>query len=493
LSEVSGNLGLGRVLSATGVYALAAVAQRSVGFLLLPIYTRYIDPGDYGVLELLSAFLAVAYPFMLMGLPSAIIKCYHRDCEDAGDQRAILSTSIYIDLPVLIISGALLYGCSVPLSRVLIGERADPVLLQLVVATGIVSSLIALFLAGLRAQERAVAYSVLSLLQFLAAMTLNIVLVVVLDQGVRGVLTGNLCSNIMAIPLALYLVRRDVDWRPVRRLASPLLRFGLLVLPVALSGWAMNLSDRYVLRLYEALDQVGVYGVGYKLGMILQLAIVWPFQLAWPSFAFAVSKQEGHRELYARTLTYFSLVLVGAGVSLAILSRVLLLVLVGEGYRGAYEVVPLVALAYIFSGVMYCVSPGVHIAGKTRLLPPVAMAAALLNLGLNFLFIPHWGMMGAAWATAAAFLFQALGTAAVAQRSYPVPYEFRRLFQLLCTGGAVFYVGTLVSPAITAASLGWHLATGLLAFPLALLATGFFDPAELIVLRRRLSVLHGRR
>jgi hypothetical protein len=85
--------------------------------------------------------------------------------------------------------------------------------------------------------------------------------------------------------------------------------------------------------------------------------------------------------------------------ALTLISRVALPALVGDAYRAAYEVVPLVALAYAFNGLHYALSPGVHLAGRTRWFPPLALAAAALNLGLNFLLIPTLGRMGAARST----------------------------------------------------------------------------------------------
>ena len=87
---------LRRVVSSTGVYAAAAVAQKGVAFLLLPIYTRYIDPAQYGVLELLTALSAVLLTCLMVGLPSAINKCYHRDCDTRADQRSMLMTAILL-------------------------------------------------------------------------------------------------------------------------------------------------------------------------------------------------------------------------------------------------------------------------------------------------------------------------------------------------------------------------------------------------------------
>ncbi|HVR07217.1 MAG TPA: oligosaccharide flippase family protein [Thermoanaerobaculia bacterium] len=516
---------LRRVLAQSGVYAAAALAQQGVSFLLLPLYTRFVPQAQYGQLELLNAFSSIAFACLLLGLPSAIAKCYHRDCADDLQRRALLPTALLLGAPPLLAGGAVLAAAAGPVAGLLLGSASGAGLVRLMVAGGVLTSFVALVLASLRAEERALAFGVLSLVQFTAAMTANVLLVVRWRLGVAGILWGNLVSYALALALGLWLVRRGrrrppaaagepaaatggvahgaaeaaaaagfalpgseaaVPAAPVlvrgvpafdRRLAGPLLRFGGLLIPVLLASWVMDLSDRWVLRLYTGLSDVAVYAVGYKIGMVLQVAVVWPFQLAWPAISFSISRRDGHRETYSRTATLLAAVMAAAIAGLTLLSRVALPALVGNAYRAAYQVVPLVALAYACNGLHYAFSPGVHLAGRTRYFPPLALAAAALNLGLNFLLIPPLGRMGAAWATAIAFAGFALGTAVLGQRFYPVPYEYGKLAKVAAALALVLWLGTRVSPDGTPFAFAWHAVLGLCGVPALLLATG--------VLRRR--------
>jgi O-antigen/teichoic acid export membrane protein len=499
---------LRRVLAQSGVYAAAALAQQGVSFLLLPLYTRFVPQAEYGQLELLNAFSQITFACLMLGLPSAIAKCYHRDCADDRQRAVVLPTAVLLDAPLLVGGGALLALAAGPVARLLLGSVAGAGLVRLMVAGGVLSSFVALVLASLRAEERAIAFGTLSLAQFTAAMTANVLLVVHWRLGVRGILWGNLLSYALALALGMLLARRArgrADARRMatrgevraavretavagplpapaavlfdRKLAPPLLRFGVLLIPVLLASWVMDLSDRWVLRLYVGLSDVAVYAVGYKIGMVLQVAVVWPFQLAWPAVSFSISRREGHRETYSQVVTWLSALMAAAIAGLTLLSRVALPVVAGNAYRAAYQVVPLVALAYAFNGLHYALSPGVHLAGRTRWFPPLALAAAALNLGLNFLLIPPLGRMGAAWATAVAFAFFAAGTGFLNQRFYPVPYEYASLAKIAAALALVLWLGTRVPPANTALSLTWHITLALLGVPALLLATG--------VLRRR--------
>lgn len=467
-----------RVVSSTAVYALAGLAQRSLAFVLLPLYTRLLEPAEYGVLELVTAFSSFAFAVLMMGLPSAVNKCYHRDAPSPELQRRILPTALWLGIPVMAAGTVILGFCAEGLSRFLIGTDSAADLLRLGIAGGALSSATAVVLASLRARERAVAFALLTLLQFGLAMTLNILLVVKFGMGIRGILWGNLVSHAVAFIVSLVVTLPESRFRPSGQLGLPLLSFGLLLVPVMLSGWVIDLSDRYVLRLFASLDEVAVYGVGYKIAMILQFAIVWPFQLAWPVVSFSISNREGHHQTYARTATYFAATLVYAAVALSLVSRVGVPVLVGEGFAEAYRIIPLICLALVFNGMHFCMSPGVHVSGKTKVFLPLTLIAASLNLGLNFLLVPRFGMFGAAWATVAAFLALALGTWLTGQRYYPIPYEYKRLAKIGLMGLAVYAIGIQVPAEITAKSIVWYAVVAVVGFPLVLLLTGFLEDRE---------------
>ena len=291
---------LKRIASSSGLYAVGEVLNRGLAFLLLPIYTRFLPQEEYGALDLFNAFSGVLFACLLLGMPSALTKVYHRDCRDDEERAAALPTALLLDLPLLLLGGGLVFLFAEPLGHVLIGREGMGDLVRLLVSTAVSASLTAIVLSSFRTREKPLFFVGINLLQFVPAMALNIVLVVHMGWGIRGVLFGNLVSSLVALPVGLWLASQSASLRFNRRLVKPLLHFGVLLIPVTLASWVIDLSDRYVLRIYHDLEQNAIYGVGYKIGMILQMAIVWPFQLAWPAVSFSISKREGHQTTYAR-------------------------------------------------------------------------------------------------------------------------------------------------------------------------------------------------
>lgn len=468
---------LKRLVSSSGIYFLGGIAQQSIGFLLLPLYTSLLETSDYGVLELLNTFALISLMLLSLGMSSAMLKCYHRDCSNESEKRAILPLAVVLMLPGLLLGCGLIFLKSEWLAAILLGSSERAALLQLVALWIFLNTISLLILSFFRAREEATAYTVLSLGQFVLLLCLNIYFVYFLRLNVTGIVLGNVLSHAAIVLFSIPLLVKRVRFRFHSAQVSPLMRFGLLMIPTAAAGWVLGMSDRYLLRFFGELSEVGVYGLGYKFGNVMQILVVSPFQLAWPAFAFSISEDPGHRFVFARTLTYFTVVSVFIWLGLSLFTKPVLKLMANPSYFDAYKVVPLVAAAYLFNGIHFCVSPGIHIKEKSRYLPILVVGASIFNLGLNFLLIPSFGMMGAAWSTLFSFLALGLATLILAERIYPVSLEYQRIFKVGVLGIGLYGISFLLQPQTVLATCIWH---GILAvtFLLVLTFSRFLEPDE---------------
>ncbi len=479
-------------LASTGlIYFVAAVAQRGLQFLLIPVYTYKLSPIELGVWDNLNVLSALLFGTLALGLPSAILKCYHRDCESEQDRSRLLATTLTLAFPLLV-SGSVICWLIAPHISVWIFDKPGfGNFVRIAVTTGFFAGVLALVMAKVRAEERAVAYSAGILAQFVLALVLNITFVVVLDYGVRGILLGNLISNVVVLPFAFWLARSSFDLRTEPRLYRPLFVFGIQIVPSFFASFVIDLSDRMFLTHLVSLEDSGVYGIGYKIGMITQLLVVWPFQLAWPAFAYGIANDDSHRSDYAKTMTYLVAALSAVVLGLTLVARVGMETLVTARVAAAYQIVPLIALAYALNGVQYCAAPAIHIEGKARYIAYFTGGAAVLNLALNSILVPRMSMLGAAIATICSLGFIAFGVVATAERLHRVGYQYVRCLKAVLVAVVLFVPATFLPRALTVGNAAAHVALAL-AYPLALQATGFLDAAELRALRAQATALWTR-
>jgi O-antigen/teichoic acid export membrane protein len=196
------------------------------------------------------------------------------------------------------------------------------------------------------------------------------------------------------------------------------------------------------------------------------------FRLAWPAFAYSIDDDRQARRTYAFVLTYIVALTTWVATGLALLSPWIVDWLAAPAFEESSRVVgPLAFSTVAFAGYIV-VAIGVGRAKRTQFNWIVTGAAAAVNIALNLLLIPSYGMMGAAVATVAAYSTMFVGMVWWAQRIYPVPYQWRRIVTAAAVGLALVGVGKLTGG-------GFAVALALaLVYPLALLPLRFYLPAE---------------
>ena len=215
--------------------------------------------------------------------------------------------------------------------------------------------------------------------------------------------------------------------------------------------------------------------------MIVQL-IVMAIQTAWAAQMFAIAKEDGAERKFARIVVYYLAGLGFLGLGISVLSKEALTIMSTPAFLPAYTVVPLIVLSYIAYGGVNMTNVALNIKGRTELNAPIIIAVAIGNLGLNYLLIPRFGMMGAAVATLVSYVVLLVIEVIVNQRVWRLPLEYGRMLKVALAWGTVYAVSLLIASGNVWLDAG--LKTCLLfAFPVLLFVFGFFDASELRALR----------
>jgi O-antigen/teichoic acid export membrane protein len=313
---------------------------------------------------------------------------------------------------------------------------------------------------------------------------------VVRGGGAHGYLKGALIgAALAAVP---YLALTIGQIRPVFRasILMPALAFSLPLVPHALAGWALEMSDRAILTRLLPLQDVGIYSLGYQLGAAMGLMTA-AFNAAWVPFLFGILKSEGERAhpKLARLVTYYAVMLCFVGLGWSLLVKHAITFIVGPVFWEAYRITPWVVGGYVLAGLYLIPTNLLFWRRQTRVIPMATLAAGVVNVGLNLWLVPRYGSIAAAWSTAAAYAVLLIITWWNAQRLHPFPYEYRRLGWMAGLALALFLAGQLhpfPSPAleVTGRVLLW------LAFPFGLIALRLLDRAELAALT---GLIRGRK
>ncbi len=478
-----------RLFRHSAIYGLGHIINRSIGFLLLPLYTNLFSGEAFGVAGVLMTWQALLTLIYVYGLDAGFLR-YYIAAEDESRRRTIFSTTLISLLITSVTLSGVLWLAAPRLSEWLLQEPVSvtfslDLLIRLVIAALLCDTLAFIPLLVLRAEEKSVSYIALKILNVTVNLAANLYFIFYRKQGVEGIFWANLVSSAFTLTMTLPLIKR----RAALSFSSPLLKklflFGLPALPSGLAIALMDSVDRIFLERLASLQSVGLYNSGSKLGMSMAL-LVAAFRFAWPPFFLSVAKQADAESVYRRALTYLIAVCFFVFLLISIfldpISRLSIgpYHLIGPEYWPANRIVPVILLAYIFYAAYLNFYVGVYLKEKTVTIIWATLAGVMVNLLANRALIPSLDIDGAAWARLLSYAAMAGSLYVFSQKYYPIRYEWKRLLHLSLVTAVLFTLAR--TPAVKA-----HIWLGvllLLGFPLLLAVTGFFYQEERAPIRR---------
>ena len=477
------------------IYGIGGLTSRFLAVFMLPLYTSYVSAGDYGRIELLMSVMAVAVVVIRGGANFGFIRFYFVD-KDPEYRRRLIRTVFWAQMgySTLALALCILFAPQIASGLGIAyqpGEHLQGSGTNLVIATAVllwVSVNYAQMTNLFRAEQRSVAFTIATVANIAITVPLTVLLVVVFKHGPLGIIVGNLSGTLIVYVVLLAYRREQLGPQFDRQLLRTVNRFGVPLLATGLAMWVTNFGDRFMLsKLLNGayrLTELGQYSLANKISSAMVLLFT-AFQVAWPAFAYSIEDEEEAKRAYSYILTYLMFIAAWAAVGLSLFAP-WIVHLLGQkpGYWPAATAIPALAYSSVFFAGFIVVTIATGRARQTKFNWIAATAAALLNFGLNVWVIPAYGMLGAAYATLAAYIVLMAVRTWNAQRIYPVQYQWRRVVILLLGAGALTAVGEVLRHSI---ALDLALTA---AYPLLLLPLGFYLPAERKRLRRLLPLPH---
>ena len=466
-----------RLVGHSGIYGAGILIQAVLGLLLLPLYTSYLTPADYGALETVVAAASLASVVLRGGISSAFFRFYYKS-HDVGDRLAVVRTSFWFTLTAATAGMIAGFALAVPLSELIFGGpgRADLVRAGAVVLFAEMNY--AQVTSLLRAEERSKQFVLASVVNLFISVGATVLLVVVFRAGPLGIIVGNFTGTLVVYAALLGYHREQLGFAFDSRLLREMLRFGLPLAASGLAMWAINFIDRFFLVHLAGESETGVYSMAVRMASVVALAFA-AFQTAWPAFAFSIEDDRQARETFGYVLTYLLYVACWLSLAIGLLAPWIVRVLASNPafWPASDAVAPLSFAIAALAGYAVTVTATAR-TGRNQFNWVVTGSAAVVNVVLNVVLIPGYGMMGAAIATLGAYLWMFVAMTIYSQRIYPVPYQWRRIALI-----AFASIGLTIGGKAVQVSLPGAVALAA-SFPFVLALLGFYRPAERRVLRR---------
>jgi O-antigen/teichoic acid export membrane protein len=469
----------------TLIFGIGSVVNSAFGLVLIPVYTRYLRAGEFGVLSLLTVTLTLLTLVLKFGLNHAFFRHYYETDDPAHRRRIVGSTLIFL-LVSSAAATASLWNVAPQLSGFIFkGDQSRADLIHLVFVISFFDVITLIPDSILRAKFKSGQYSAVNIAAFLFQLILISYLVIHVGASVHNVLLGRLIGGAFEAVLFYVMVSRDLSLSFSATELRGMLAFGAPLIFGQISFHLFMMIDRFFLERYSTPRELGAYSMANTLVSVVTILVTVPFSQVWTVMRFSVMNEAGAEEYYSRVLTYVLFVSMLFALVVAAVSGDGLMLYSLKSYWSAATIIPLLA----FSAVLDCASRvlniGITLTKRTIFAPIVIIAALVVNVALNFWLIPRYGGMGATIATLVSYVVFCALRYWASNLFFKVRYEWGRVFAILAVGAGLigaFYLNDLLrGDTANRSSLFLSLAikTSLaMSFPLLLFVFRFFDERE---------------
>jgi O-antigen/teichoic acid export membrane protein len=478
----------------TLIYGSGYVATAVVSLVLVPVYTHYFTPSEFGLLALMLVLYGLGKQVYDLGFTNSIARFFFDEETGRDHERAVrrmrVTSLTFLTLYAGVLTAVLsLFAGS--WSDLLTGTPVHAGLVRIVSITLFAETIAIVPLTIIRMEERSGVYVTVTLARLVTSLGLSILFVVGLGWGVRGALWANAIPAV-GIMIVLLLVDHvnGLRERASRPLLRQMLAFGLPFFPVLLCGWVIDASDRYLLEIFKTRADVGYYSLAYRFAQVMQIAVA-AFSMGWAPLRYQIFERPDARAVYRRLTSAYVVLASILAVAIAVFAEEIVHVVAPPSYASAANVIPLLVLAYVLQGLYYLMITGMGVMKRTGPLAWIAALGAIVNVGINLVAIPALGMTGAALTTVLAYAVMVAGSWWASQRVYAIPFDWARIAQVGALGAGVVAVADVFSPSGLGPGAVFALAMWG-AFVALLIATHAIDRSEVRALRSTVRGWLGR-
>jgi len=459
----------------TAIYGVSTVVARLLNFALVPLYANILTTAEFGIVANLYAYIGFIVIFYSFGMESSYFR--YASSKEIGDERDNFSTPLLAVATVSLVFSLALCVTAKHLTPLFQLEPQRYNLLYYTAGILFFDAIVLIPYASLRLQRKAKFFAATKVLNIVVTVLLNILTVYVLRWGIEGIFFSNLVASFFSFCILLPSIFRQFRLSFHPQLFKHLLKFGLPIVPVGISGILLQIVDRPILKLLMDDSAVGIYQANYRLGIFMAL-ITGMFEYAWRPFFLSHANDPNAKQLFSRVMTYYLLV---CSVIFLLLSFFLENIIqykffgryiLPPPYWEGLNIVPLVLISYILSGIGTNLNAGIQIQKKTMYLLPTSLAGSISKIVLTFVLVPYFGIMGAAIATVVGYFMVEATLYPIVQKFYYIEYEFNRIVKLVVLTAAAFFIVMVVERSIVVKSIvfvGWCI---------SLFSVGFFTKGE---------------
>lgn len=421
-----------KYLKNTPWYLLSSITTKAMGFLLIPLFTNYLSPEEFGTLSTLEALGRILPIFISLYLDASFNRYYYEEKNVSSSRVSLLfSTHFWFIVPW----GIVICIASIFSSPLLMKDVPEvhiwPILA--VVFTQLLNQLALMVTMVWNANLLAKRLAIFQMIMSFLSVGITIYLLVLKDVNWESRIYALAIVAFIQFLTLLYIATIKgwlsfcFDFKILKRS----LKFSLPLMPNVIAGWIAMFSDRIILAHFGKLDEVGLYSVAAQFAMLIYVVndaltkVQGPLSMSGLTSGRAEAKQKMSSFITGYfaviSLCYFSLIL---------FSRELTYYSMSVQFHDAFYLIPILCFVYVLSGFYRVFTIIISFHKATWIISVAAFIQAAINISLNFLLIPKLGMYGAAWSTLLSMLGYTFFIYYSSQKIDSLNIEYQKLMKI---------------------------------------------------------------
>lgn len=396
------------------LYLITSIISFGISFLALPIYTRLLNPKEFGAVILFMMIGKMIFGFMNLSLHAANYKFYFDEKTESitKNYRSLYSSNFFFLLLFFLIVIGIIYCINNSFFLYLDIENLTKQNLIFAITYGFFDYIILFKTTQLTAEKRALNFSFVIILNSLLNLGLSVFLISRLVNPVDGRVYGILISQFITLIILFYLLKNIFTTKLSSKKLFKSIKFSSPFYPDMLLGLSQSYLDKTLLAQINGASSVGFYSIGINFTIILK-TIMDSVEKAWAPFFFKKAHENSFKskKLIIESFNFLAFLYMGIGLFIIYFSEEAIKILTTKEYYPAIEIVPIYMFFYFFAIYSYLSMAQLTITEKLKYILPGAIISAIINVLLNVLLIPEFGTLGAALASSftalvsASFLF----------------------------------------------------------------------------------------
>lgn len=425
-------------LKQSAVYGLSRISLKFISFILTPIYSIYFTVSEYGVLDRFERFWQIILAISLFGAETALLRWYTLAENEAKKKSLIFSILSFL----LVLNAIIIIIGSIFSAQISYFIFDTPLYNRIIIYTFLIAAFEALLmipLSVLRAQNKPLKYLILTLSSAVISMGLQLYFLFYSNIKLEGIFLSKFIAPFVIFFILIPYLAKHIKINFERTELIDILKFSLPLMLTSIVSVLLNSVNRFILGFVGSPDDVGLFSLASNISGVITALLISPFQLAFNVIFWQKLKDENAPRFYTKSMTYSVFLYVWGALALSLTIPYLIKIYIPKNmsYWGAAEIVPILSLSLVFYGMLTISYMSYHHAKRNDLIFYFQTGTLILNIALNYLLIPHFGMFGAAFSTFISFVILILIMYKFSNRFYFIKYETYKISMMIILAGLI--------------------------------------------------------